>query len=141
MFPAYVDILKSVEHAGRVLNLAELRGYVFDVRKLFVNNLEISSTDLLVAFNAAHGMCYLLHPNGAPAFLASIRQDIISWPEEARKCCAGPMSVLPPFDEIAARRGGDNLHQHFLRQWCITFCNLCGLRRFNGIRLVRKRDD
>jgi len=140
MFPAYVDILKSVECAGRVLNFEDLRDYVFDMRKLLVDNLEISSADLLAAFNAAHGMCYLVHPQAVHPYLASIRNDITSWLEEARRCCNGPMSVLPPLDEIDARRGGANLHQHFLRQWCVTFCNLCGLRRFNGIKFVRKRD-
>ena len=140
MFPAYVKILKSVEHAGRVLNLAELRGYVFDLRKLFVAQFEISPPDLLRGFNAACGMCYLVHPQAAPGFYASIKRDITAWPAEAAKSCCGPMIDMPSFDETAAKRGGDDLHQHFMQQWCVTFCDLCGLRSFNGIQLLYKRD-
>ena len=32
----------------------------------------------------------------------------------------------------AAAVGGDTIYQQFLRQWSITFCPRCGLRRFNG---------
>jgi len=141
MFPAYVKILQSVEHAGRVLNLSALRGYVFDLRKLFLVNLEISPSDLLLGFNAVRDMCYVVHPQAAPEFYASIKRDILAWPAEAIKSCGGPLGDVPPFDEAAAKLGGDNLHQHFMRQWSVTFCDLCGLRRFNGIRLLYKRDE
>ena len=141
MFRDYVDILKLVPRAGHVLNEAELRDYGLDLRKILVNDPEMSARDLLIAFNAAHGMCFVVKGDRLPYYLASIRQDITLWTEEVRNCCSGPMSHLPPLDENAARKGGDNVHQHFLRQWSITFCHRCGLRRFNGIRPIRKQDD
>ena len=141
MFPSYVEILKSVEHAGQVLNLAALRGYVFDLRKLVLVNLEISPSDLLLGFNAVRDMCFLVSPSAAQSFYASIKRDILQWPAEAIKSCRGPLGDIASFDEADAKRGGDDLYQHFLRQWSVTFCDLCGLRRFNGIRLLYKRDE
>jgi hypothetical protein len=141
MFPSYVKILRSLEHAGPVLDLAALRGYVYDLRKLFLVNLEISPSDLLLGFNAVRDMCYLVNPQAAPEFYASIKRDILAWPAEAIKSCRGPLGDIASFDEADAKRGGDNLYQHFLRQWSVTFCDLCGLRRFNGIRLLYKRDE
>ncbi len=74
-------------------------------------------------------------------FYANNKRDSTAWTEEADKSCCGTMIDMQSFDETADKRGGDNLHQHFLRQWCVTFCDLCGLRRFNGIRLLYKRDE
>jgi hypothetical protein len=141
MFRGYVDILKLVPHAGHVLNEAELRDYGLELRKILVTDPEMSSRDLLVAFNEAHGMCFVVRNDRLQAYLLHIRHDITSWLDEARKCCAGPGVLLPPLNETVAKRGGDTIHQHFLRQWSITFCHRCGLRRFNGITLVRKQDD
>ena len=54
------------------------------------------------------------------------------WVDEARKCCSGPLFNLPALDENDASAGGKTIHEQFLRQWSVTFCPRCGLRRFNG---------
>ncbi len=132
VFREYVRILSLLPTPGKVLNESELRGYAVNLRNLLLENPAMSANDLLIAFNDVYGLCFAVPKDRLHHFLKSIRQDITRWVEEARNCRSGPLLNLPPLGEAAANVGGDTIRQQFLRQWSITFCPRCGLRRFNG---------
>merc|ERR1711966_219542 len=107
VFREYVRILSLLPAPGRVLDVSELRGYAVELRKLMLGNLEMSNDDLLIAFNRAYHLCFVVVPKDILSrLMKSIRHDITDWVDEARMCRSGPLLTLPPLDESKARIGG-----------------------------------
>jgi len=82
--------------------------------------------------SSAVQMLYAISPDVLHWKLKALREDVTMWVDEARKCRSGPLFNLPTLDENDATASGETIHQQFLRQWSVTFCPRCGLRRFNG---------
>ena len=101
----YLQILYQVPCAGRVLNQQEWTGYAVVVRNLLVDEPDMSQDDLLKAFNASTGMCYVIEPAAFKFRLSDIRGDVTKWLEEAQRCRGGPIFQMPPYGQEGCIEG------------------------------------